>query len=92
MYLALGPLPSVTIREGGLAWAVYLHLLKYWRTNRVLLRDGREGIEAEGGEDIPSGGLAIVFVATVAVGGRGIELIHHLTAPVLSFPGVPAAL
>ena len=57
------------------------------RAEDVFTGSGTDGIEAEGGEDVPGGGLPVVLVAAVAVGGGGVHAVEHFAEPVLGFPG-----
>ena len=48
------------------------------RTDGVLIRRGTYRIESQGREYVPRRGLAVVLIAAIAVGLRGVELVHHL--------------
>ena len=54
----------------------------------VLPASRADGVEAEGGEDVPGRCLAIVFVTAVAVGCGAVEAVHGLADAQLAFPGL----
>ena len=52
----------------------------------IFVRARTNGIEAQGGEHIPGGGLSVVLVAAIPVGRGAVHTLHHLTQPILGFP------
>ena len=57
------------------------------RTEHVPPADGIDGIEAEGGEDVPGGELSAVVVAAEAVGTGGVEAAADVTHKELGLGG-----
>src|SRR5690554_900173 len=66
---------------------VYGHLLKQRRAEDIFIASGADRIKAHGREDKPGRCLSIVLIPAITVGCRSVELIHHLTGPVLRLPG-----
>ena len=60
------------------------------RAQDILIASRADGIEAEGGEHIPSRSLTVILVAAIAVGVGRIEAVHHLTNPILRLPRLAA--
>ena len=65
-------------------------LLEVGGADDVLVTAWADGVESQGGEDVPGRCLAVVLVAAVAVRTVGIEAVHHLADPVLRLPGLAA--
>ena len=61
-------------------------LVEVRHTEHILVAAGTYRIEAHCREHIPCRGLTVVFVAAIAVGMGGVELVHNLTDPVLGLP------
>ena len=51
-------------------------LLEIRSADYVLIAARTNGIEAQGGKDVPSRGLSVVFVAAIAVGRGSIQAVH----------------
>lgn len=58
------------------------------RTDNILVGTGRNGIKAEGRENVPRGHAALVLIARETVGGGVVESVHNLTHPILRLPGL----
>ena len=69
---------------------VHLDLVEIGCAQDILVASWTDGVEAEGGEDVPGRGLSVVLVSAIAVGEGRVETVHHLSDPILRLPGLTA--